>query len=124
MTCLETTSAVTARIKAVLGCIVIVIAALMAVFVVRQQPAQLPPNDEVFRTVDALFTAITAHDERRIADCGKRLQGFEASGAIPKRASVQLERVIEITHAGDYQSAAKRLYYFMEGQKRQPVAAR
>jgi hypothetical protein len=88
----------------------------------RSQP-QLPPSPEVFTTVDALFTAVTAHDQQRLTACEQRLEKFKAAGSLPTLAAKRLDGVISTARAGQWESAAKRLYDFMHGQRRDTPAA-
>src|SRR5262249_1093682 len=83
----------------------------------RSQP-QLPASDELFQTVDALFTAVTAKDERRLTDCEQRLKRSAESGELPAAAWKRLERVIASSRSGQWDTAAQHLYDFMQGQRR------
>src|SRR5438045_887834 len=40
------------------------------------RPPQMGADKDVFATVDALFTAITAHDEKQLSLCEQRLKGY------------------------------------------------
>jgi hypothetical protein len=86
-------------------------------FSYRSQP-QLPPSPEVFQTVDALFTAVTAHDSQRLADCQQRLATYKDRGSLPPAAAQCLDRIISVAQSGDWTAAAHRLYDFMQAQKR------
>jgi len=83
----------------------------------RAQP-QLPPSEEVFKSVDALFTAVTSRDEQRLLACERRLNAFKEEGLIPAASSKRLESVIAMARAAEWESAARRLYDFMQGQRR------
>jgi len=87
----------------------------------HSQP-QLADSDHVFQTVDALFTAVTAHDNQRLAACETRLTACKQAGELPSAAAKRLDRVIALAHAGDWDSAAHRLYNFMQAQRRQTPA--
>jgi hypothetical protein len=87
----------------------------------RSQP-QLPASNEVFTTVDALFTAVTAHDQQRLAACEKRLEKYKAAGSLPGPAAKRLDSVIATARSGQWESAAKRLYDFIQGQRRDTPA--
>jgi hypothetical protein len=91
----------------------------------RSQP-QLAPSDEVFQTVDALFTAVTAHDSQRLSDCQQRLTKHKDRGSLPPAAAQRLDRIISLAQSGDWTAAAHRLYDFMQAQKRlgEPAAPR
>ena len=86
----------------------------------RSQP-QLPPSDEVFKSVDALFTAVTSRDESRLAACEQRLQGYKEAGRLNKSAWKRLGGVIAQARAGGWDPAAHALYDFMQGQRREGI---
>jgi hypothetical protein len=99
-------------------CVLAVALALRGWFALRSQP-QLPASDEVYNTVDALFTAITAHDQARLTACEQRLTQYESAGHIPAAAAKRLTSVINSARAGEWDSAAQRLYEFIQGQRRE-----
>src|SRR5262245_3565185 len=106
-------------VLAVLGVLVVVGAA--RIWLGRGSQPQLPPSEEVFKSVDALFTAVTARDEQRLAQCQQRLNDYKQQGLIPAASSKRLERAIERARAGEWESAARGLYEFMQGQRRAGV---
>lgn len=79
---------------------------------------QMGPDDDVFRTVDALYTAVRMKDPARVADCEKRLGEYRQAGKLPKGAADSLNRVIAKTRSGQWQPAAESLYEFMRAQRR------
>jgi hypothetical protein len=83
---------------------------------------QLGTDEEVFRTVDALFTAVTARDEKLLSQCEQRLKAHRAAGKLPASAGDALDRVVAKARAGSWESAAERLYDFMKSQKREGTA--
>ena len=83
-----------------------------------QSPPQLGHDEEVFDTVDALFTALTSRDPQRLGDCEQRLQFHRETGRLPVRAARSLDRVIAQARRGEWQPAAERLYRFMHAQRR------
>jgi len=92
---------------------------------VFRSPPQLPPSDEVFKTVDSLFTAVTARDEGKLAACEQRLAKYKERGLLPSAAAKRLDRAISSARAGQWEAAARQLYTFMLGQRRDgatPVA--
>ncbi len=105
---------------AVIGVLVMVIAG--RVWLGLRAPPQLPPDAEVFKTVDALFTAVTAHSETHLAACEQRLAAYQQRGLLPAAAAKRLETVIATARAGDWREAAERLYEFMQGQRRAAAA--
>src|SRR5437899_11068560 len=82
------------------------------------RPPQMGSDKEVFKAVDALFTAVTARDEKLLADCEQRLLALRDGGRLPDAAATYLDRVIQTARAGQWQTAAERLYDFMKAQRR------
>jgi len=86
---------------------------------VRLPPPQLKLDDEqVFNTVDALFTAVTTRDLSRLDQCEQRLMTYHEEGRMSDAVAVSLETVIQQARDGQWEPAAKRLYGFMLGQRR------
>jgi len=99
---------------------VVGIIALLVVY--SQRPPQLGADDRVFRTVDALFTAVTAHDENLVRQCEQRLHACRDDGKLPPKAAAYLDRVIAKSRDGHWDLAAKSLYDFMTAQRRETAA--
>ena len=74
------------------GVAAVTIVAVMAIFYFRAPP-QMGPDAEVFRTVDALYTAVTARDEKLLAQCEARLKTLKQAGKLPESASSYLDGV-------------------------------
>jgi hypothetical protein len=83
----------------------------------RSMP-QMGTEPRVFKTVDALFTAITSHDEVRLEECDKRLHSYREADQLPRKAALFLDGVIAEAKAGKWQSAGRTLYDFMLQQRR------
>jgi hypothetical protein len=83
-----------------------------------RRPPQMGASEEVFRTVDALFTAITARDEVRLAQCETQLRAHRDAGLLPPDSADYLDDIIAKARKGSWQSAAERLYDFMHAQQR------
>jgi hypothetical protein len=100
----------------------VIIAGLVAVLVWGlRSPSQIGTDHEVFNTVDALFTAVTARDEKRLGECEERLRGYREAGKLPADAADELDAIIGKARSGSWQAAAERLYDFMKGQRREGV---
>ncbi len=84
-----------------------------------REPPQMGADEGVFRTVDALFTAVTGRDERRLGDCEQRLKGYRDAGKLPPDAADALDAIIRQARSGRWESAAERLYAFMMVQRRE-----
>lgn len=108
----------TALVGGGLGVIALAVVALQGC----GKPSQLGPDEEAFREVDALFTAVTARRPDLVDQCDARLRRLRDAGKLPAAAHDELRRVIDRAKAGRWESAAERLYEFMKGQER-PVAA-
>jgi hypothetical protein len=83
------------------------------------RPPQMGTDEEVTKTVDALFTAITARDEKLLADCERRLLALKDAGKLPPQASAYLDNIINKARAGHWESAAQSLYDFVRAQRRE-----
>lgn len=117
----EAEGACRARIAVVsvlgLGAVLAVVA-----LVAWNRTPQLGTDEEVFRTVDALFTAVTARDEKLLSQCEQRLKAHRAAGKLPADAGDSLDRIVAKARSGSWEVAAERLYDFMKSQKREGAA--
>jgi hypothetical protein len=82
-----------------------------------RSPPQMGADEEVFKTVDALFTAVTARDEKLLGDCERRLLTYKEAGKLPADAADYLAVVIRQSHEGKWEPAAERLYDFIREQR-------
>jgi hypothetical protein len=106
--------------RAVTAAVVVGLALVLGIgFVGCRRPPQMGAEEEVFQSVDALFTAVTARDEKLLGECEQRLQALKAAGKLPGDASDYLDGVITKAHAGCWESAAEKLYDFMRAQRRE-----
>jgi hypothetical protein len=83
------------------------------------RPPQMGADAEVFKTVDALFTAVTARDEKLLGQCEQRLRTCLQAGKLPAEAAAYLESIGQRARAGRWESAAAQLYDFMRAQRRE-----
>jgi hypothetical protein len=96
--------------------VLLAIAGLVLLLRMRTQP-QLDADPEVFKTVDALFTALTSRDRSRLDDCERRLKSFRETDQLAPAAAAILDRVVDQARAGEWEPAARRLYDFMLAQR-------
>lgn len=82
------------------------------------QPQLTANNEDVFTTVDALFTAVTTRDSKRLNECVTRLNTYRDEGSLPKSAAKKLDAIIAQAQSGKWESSAKTLYDFMLAQRR------
>ncbi len=73
-------------------------------------------NDEALKTIDALFTAINSHDEKRIATCKNQLEKHAQRGNLSPQAMAELAKCCERAMSGSWEDAARRLYRVIEKQ--------
>ena len=88
----------------------------VAIYWLRPTP-QLGADEEVFRTVDALFTAVTGRNDKALFQCEKRLRVYREAGKLPTPAADTLDAVITQARSGRWEPAAARLYDFMRAQR-------
>ncbi len=86
---------------------------------IRRPPPQLKPDERVFNTVDALFTALTSRDPNRLEACDRRLKSYRQEGRLSAEAGEFLDSIIQEARDGNWEPAAKRLYDFMLRQRGQ-----
>jgi hypothetical protein len=97
---------------------------LVCWFFWRPSPPQMGGDGEVAKAVDALFTAVTARDERLVGQCEQRLSTLKDDGKLPGDAGEFLDGVIRDARDGSWEPAAARLYGFMKAQRRPRVPNR
>ena len=81
------------------------------------RPPQIGNSQEAVKTVDALFTAFTSKDPKRLADCEKRLHTLKDDGKLPDSAAKYLDGLIAKARTGNWRGAAEKLYGFMKAQR-------
>jgi hypothetical protein len=97
---------------------VLAVATGIVLFGLLSRPPQMGASEEVFHTVDALYTAVRNQDEKRVGECERRLHGYRESGELPPAAAAALDAVVRRTRSGEWEAAAERLYEFMLAQRR------
>lgn len=78
---------------------------------------QLTTDEQVFNTVDALFTALTARDATRLEECEQRLTEYHAEGRISDAVAARLDAIVKQARHGGWEPAARTLYDFIMGQR-------
>src|SRR4051794_9010589 len=92
--------------RAALAAGVLGLAFLLACWLVwRGRPPQMGADEDVFKTADALFTAVTARDGKLLGDCEQRLQALKSAGKLPGDAADYLDGVIKKARDGRWESA-------------------
>ena len=81
---------------------VLVVALAVLIWWGNRPPPQMGSDPAVFDTVDALFTAVTSRDVRRLGECEERLRGFREAGTLPaKSRKAETPPVFSLRAAGD-----------------------
>lgn len=83
------------------------------------RPPQMGTDEEAFKAVDALYTAVRNRDEKRLDECERRLRGYREEGKLPAEAAGALDAIIRKARSGSWETAAERLYEFMLAQRRE-----
>ena len=94
-----------------IGCIVL--------YFSLRSPPQMGTSEEVFNTVDALYTAVRNEDEKQLTNCEQRLRATKDAGKLPSSAWNYLSDVIATARSGRWRRAAESLYEFMKVQRRE-----
>lgn len=92
-------------------------AAVLFFFWPRSQP-QIGADEEAFKTLDALFTAVTSRNLDRLTSTEARLHSLRDQGRLPDQAAERIDAIIASARAGEWQPASARLYEFIKGQRR------
>ena len=79
---------------------------------------QLGTDEEVFRTVDALFTAVNSRNKSHLEDSAQRLKTYRESGKLPATAAKKIDAIIDLAKADRWSESAHQLYDFMLAQRR------
>lgn len=101
-------------IVAIIGVVAVLLAGL-AYWAWTETP-QLKADSDVYASLDALFTAVTARRESLVTNCESKLLMLHREGKIPKQAWKRISHIIETTKADQWESAAEDLYSFIEDQ--------
>ena len=100
------------------------IVSLVAILIVTHywnRPPQMGTSEEVFNTVDALYTAVRNQDDKRMGECEARLKGYREAGKLPESAANALDAIVRKARSGAWETAVARLYEFMLAQRREGV---
>jgi hypothetical protein len=99
----------------------VAIVGITVLFSLWNRPPQMGTSEEVFNTVDALYTAVRTRDEKRLGECDQRLKAYRDQGKLPANAADSLDSIIQKARSGSWQVATERLYDFMLAQRREGV---
>jgi hypothetical protein len=74
-------------------------------------------DEEVLKTVDSLFTAVSARRQSSLIECEKRLSALHVAGRISDPAWNKLNSFIQTAKNEDWEIASRQLYRFIELQR-------
>ena len=104
---------------ALIGLGFLVVVGIVAIVLGMRHAPQMGSDEQVFRTVDALYTAVCSRDANRLAECEQRLHGYRDAGKLSADAADFLDGIVAQSRAGEWSAAAERLYHFMLAQRRE-----
>lgn len=81
-------------------------------------PPQIGMDEEAFKGVDALYTAVTSKRTDLLDQCDSNLKELKSAGKIPEPAHRALESIIAKARTGKWETATEELSTFMRGQRR------
>lgn len=83
------------------------------------QPAQIGPDRDTFKAVDALYTAVSMRDPKLVDQCETQLIALKTEGKLPTLAYDSLTAIIGETRSGQWEPAYDHLHAFMSGQRKE-----
>ena len=78
---------------------------------------QFEASEQALKTIDALFTAINSHDEKRLETCKTQLDKYTSNGKLSHQAMTELAKCCDQAKSGSWEDAARRLYRIIESQR-------
>ena len=81
-------------------------------------PPQIGEDRDTFKTVDALYTAVSLRDLKLVGQCETKLKELRDASRIPEGAFSSLGSIISEARDGKWEPALEHLSTFMEGQRR------
>lgn len=76
-------------------------------------PPKLQASVDATKTLDSMFTALTARDSAKLAACMIRIEQHFAAGKLGRKATDQLRYCAELGNKGSWDKAAKHLYWMI-----------
>jgi hypothetical protein len=81
-------------------------------------PAQIGGDPEAFKTVDALYTAVSLREPDHVDRCMAKLASLREAGKLESGPLEALEGIAAEAKSGSWEPAQSRLARFMRGQTR------
>ncbi len=80
-------------------------------------PPELQATAEASKTLDAMFTALTARDSRKLKVCMERIEGHATAGRLSEKGMTEVRHCSQLADSGAWEEAAKRLYWIVYEQR-------
>lgn len=97
---------------------IVLLGAFAALLSACSPAPQVLGDDECFKAVDALWTAVTARSPELVAQCTENLNRLHAAGQLSREGLDALNAVGELTRQGDWERAARDLRSLIRNQQR------
>lgn len=81
-------------------------------------PPQWGTDDETFKMVDALWTAVTAQDVKLVDQCAEKIVKLHDEGHMPDPAFEYLQTVVAKAHSAQWPKARDQLKKLIRAQRR------
>jgi hypothetical protein len=78
---------------------------------------QIGPDREAFKSIDALYTAVSLRDAAQLERCGAELKQLQAAGKLPEPAYRSLEGILADARSANWGPARQHLRDFMLAQR-------
>lgn len=80
-------------------------------------PPSLQASPEAAKTLDAMFTALTARNPDNLSACMERIEQYSQDGQLAAKAVAELRTCHNLATSGSWEQAAKRLYWIIYAQR-------
>ncbi|WP_250846906.1 hypothetical protein [Aquisphaera insulae] len=97
---------------------ILLVATLLGLIGAGCGPAQVGPDRDAFKAIDALYTAVSLRDVTLTDRCAGQLRELHAAAKLPEAPYRELVAMIDEAKSGGWEHAQGRLASFMEGQQR------
>lgn len=101
------------------GALVCAVVAVVWLTIALRPVPQLGSEEETLKAVDALFTAVNAHDSKLVEQCATQLTNLRQANKIGPEPYAHLESIIAQSREARWRQSSHQLYDFMMAQ-RQP----
>ncbi len=104
--------------KRISGSAALLLGVILSFSTVGCSTPQVLNNEEVFTSLDALWTAVTSQKLERLQSASDRLQELRDSGDLSESGWNAISPIIEQASSGQWEPAARRLKKFIRAQRK------